>query len=181
MRFIRTYQPSRLHMVVLSTICLMLAIQLWTISRQPTTSLAPSQSLVALNPTNGLVMKYAAQMQLAPALERYDQVILALEQYYRDQQEYPTTLSQLVPTYLAYEPVIYIRYGETLYYAPATNGSEPTFTFSIYGHYPGWAFLHGWFVKYCPVERQWCGESSDRHITPSRINPRWMWVSSSAL
>ncbi|HEY1014520.1 MAG TPA: hypothetical protein VGE07_17560 [Herpetosiphonaceae bacterium] len=181
MGLLQDYQPTRLQMFLLACVCVILGGELWRISSESASPTASAQSLVALNPDNYIVQRYAEQLELAPALERYDQVLLALDQYFRDRGAYPATLSQLVPEYLAREPTIYIGYGEQLHYALAADGPAPGFDFWIYGHYPGAASMHGWFVKYCPIERDLCGEIHNRHSAPSRINPRWIWVSSSAL
>ncbi len=177
----KTYQPTRTHMVIVLWIVVMQAIALISIVAEPND---PTQNnhLVVIDSANSLVMRYAEDVDLAEGLGRYDQVILALEAYYANTGDYPATLEKLVPNYLSQSPAIYFAYGEELRYEPKPLGdSTAPFLLYIYGHYPGGASMHGWFVKYCPAQFDLCNETSDRHFHPSRINQRWIWVSSSAL
>jgi hypothetical protein len=140
------------------------------------------ESLVVVNQDDPFVVERAKQFNLPQVIQHYDQVINAIESYCQDYGVYPPELSALVPHYLPTIPGIYIRRGERLTYAPEPEqeGAAP-FTFYIYGHYPGLAFMHGWELKYCPKELDLCNETSDRHYHPHRINDRWIWVSRSAL
>jgi hypothetical protein len=177
----KAYQPTRMHLaIVVSVIILQMTAIVYLIygaKEQPVRN-----DLVVIDPANTLVMRYAKDVDLAEGLARYDQIIIALEDYHADTGRYPDTLEALVPNYLAQVPAIYFPYGEDLEYDPAPPmGSTAPFLFYVYGHYPGAASMHGWSVKYCPAQFDLCNETSDRHFQPSRINRRWIWVSSSAL
>jgi hypothetical protein len=138
--------------------------------------------LVVINQDDPFVVERSKQFNLPQVIQQYDQVINAIESYHRDHGVYPPELSDLVPDYLTKAPGIYIRRGERLTYSPELEreGAAP-FTFYIYGHYPGLAFMHGWELKYCPKELDLCNETNDRHYHPHRINDRWIWISRSAL
>jgi hypothetical protein len=140
------------------------------------------ESLVVINQDDPFVVERAKQFNLPQVIQQYDQVINAIESYHQDHGVYPPELSALVPDYLPRVPGIYIRRGERLTYAPEPEqeGAAP-FTFYIYGHYPGLAFMHGWELEYCPKELDLCNETNDRHYHPHRINDRWIWISRSAL
>jgi hypothetical protein len=140
------------------------------------------ESLVVINEDDPFVVERAKQFDLPQVIQQYDQVINAIESYHQDHGAYPPELSALVPDYLPKVPGIYIRRGERLTYAPRPEqeGAAP-FTFYIYGHYPGLAFMHGWELKYCPKELDLCNETNDQHYHPHRINDRWIWISRSAL
>jgi hypothetical protein len=140
------------------------------------------ESLVVINQDDPFVVERARQFDLPQVIQQYDQVINAIESHHQDYGFYPSELSALVPEYLPEVPGIYIRRGERLTYTPGPEreGAAP-FTFYIYGHYPGLAFMHGWELKFCPQELDLCNETDDRHYHPHRINDRWIWVSRSAL
>ena len=122
------------------------------------------------------------QFHLSEVIPRYDEVINAIERYYLDHGDYPNDLNTLVPFYLTQVPGVYIRSGEYLTYAPEPwNENTPPFTFSIRGHYPFPAFMHGWDLVYCPSTYEGCAEGGDRHTRVFRVNDRWIWVHSSAL
>ena len=177
----KSYQPTRMQMAIAAWIIVMQMIALIDLTTRQKPG-SPSSDLVAIDPANQLATRYANDIDLAHGLAQYDQVILALEGYHADMGRYPDTLEALVPTYLAQAPAIYFRYGEDLEYDPAPSmGSTAPFLLYVYGHYPGAASMHGWSVKYCPAQFDLCNETSDRHFQPSRINRRWIWISSSAL
>lgn len=177
----KAYQPTRTHLAIVVCIVVVQAMLLTSIIFEPKNNTL-NNDLVVIDPANTLVMKYAEDLDLAQGLERYDQIILAIEEYRAEKGNYPDTLEKLIPDYLARSPAIYFGYAEELHYDPEpANNSTAPFVFYIYGHYPGRAFMHGWFVKYCPVQFDLCNEVSNRHLHPSRINRRWIWVSSSAL
>jgi len=140
------------------------------------------ESLVAINRDDPFAVERARQFSLPQVIQQFDQVIDAIEDYHQDHGEYPPELSDLVPSYLPQVPGIYIRRGERLIYAsePEREGGAP-FTFYIYGHYPGLAFMHGWELKYWPEKLDMCSETDNRHYHPHRIDDRWIWVSRSAL
>jgi hypothetical protein len=137
--------------------------------------------LVVINEADPFIAEQSREFDLPWVIQRYDQVISAIEQYRQDHGSYPPTLAVLVPRYLPVVPDISIRNGEELVYAPATDKWAAPFTFYIYGHYPGLAFMHGWSLRYCPATLEQCSVEGDRHIHPFRINYRWIWISSSAL
>ncbi len=141
-----------------------------------------SKSLVVINWDDPFVAERAKQFNLSQVIQQYDQVIIAIESYYEDNGAYPLGLSALVPEYLSEVPGIYIRKGERLTYSPEpwVEGLTP-FTFHIYGHYPGLAFMHGWMLYYCPEKFESCNGSGDRHYRQYRINDRWIWINRSAL
>jgi hypothetical protein len=140
------------------------------------------EPLVVINQDDPFVVERAKQFDLPRVIQQYDQVINAIEGYHQDHGIYPLELSTLVPDYLPKAPGMYIRRGERLIYAPEPEqeGAAP-FTFYIYGHYPGLAFMHGWEPKFCPSELGLCNEWNDRRYHPHRINDRWIWTSRSAL
>ena len=124
------------------------------------------------------VSRVAKEFDLQSVLPEYDKVIDALEDYHNSFGQYPANLSDLVPDYLPEVPGIYIRNGEKLTYNPEPmNAITPPYTFSIYGHYPGGAFMHGWTLDYCPVRFVGCTAGGDSY----RINDRWLWQHHSAL
>jgi hypothetical protein len=176
----KNYQPTRMHMVVALWVIVMQMIALVDMTSRSAGQMQ-SERLVVIDPANQVATRYADDIHLAQGLVRYDQVILALEDYHADMGHYPDTLDTLVPDYLAQAPAIYFPYGEQLEYAAPPIGSTAPFVLYVYGHYPGFASMHGWTVKYCPAQFGLCNETSDRHFHPSRINRRWIWISSSAL
>jgi hypothetical protein len=122
------------------------------------------------------------EFRLSRVIPKYDEVISAIEQYSKDRGNYPDKLCDLVPQYLSQEPGIYIRSGKYLNYEPETwRENTPPFTFSIRGHYPFPAFMHGWELTYCPSTYSGCAEGGDRHISAFRVNNRWLWIHGSAL
>ena len=141
-----------------------------------------SESLSVINRDDPFIAGISEDFDLPRVLQQYDQVIFAIDKYHKDYGFYPPELTYLVPDYLSQVPGIYIRRGNRLTYDPNPErlGAAP-FTFSISGHYPGLAFIHGWELKYCPIELVLCNETDDRHFHPSRINDRWIWIGSSAL
>jgi hypothetical protein len=140
------------------------------------------ESLVVINQDDPFVVQRAKQFDLPQAIQQYDQVTNAIERYHQDYGTYPPDLSALVSEYLSTVPRIYIRNGERLAYSPEPLiEGYPPFTFYIYGHYPGLAFMHGWMLYYCPAEFDGCNASGDRHYHPHRVNYRWIWISRSAL
>ncbi len=129
----KTYQPTRMHMVIVMWIVVMQAIALIS-SVAESNKTTSNNDLVVIDPTNSLVMKYTEDVDLAEGLGRYDQVILALEEYYADTGNYPATLEKLVPNYLSQSPTIYFAYGEELRYEPKPLGdSTAPFLLYIYG------------------------------------------------
>jgi hypothetical protein len=175
------HKKNRVLTVIVVILCVtqLLTGYLWYKSgRKP----GSPESLVAVNQDDPFIVERAKEFDLPRVIEKYDQIINAIEYYHQDHGTYPRDLSSLVPQYLSKVPGIYIRNGEKLTYKPAPDrsGGAP-FTFYIYGHYPGLAFMHGWELKYCPVELDLCNEIDDRHYHPHRINHRWIWVSRSAL
>jgi hypothetical protein len=139
------------------------------------------QSLVVINNADEFTKQISQAFDLPAVIERYDQVINALEMYHQEQGAYPQTLADLVPSYLPFSPDISIRSGERLKYSPDAKGGPVPFRFYIYGHYPGKASMHEWFLKYCPAQLDLCNETSDQQTYPLRINKRWIWISSLAL
>ena len=139
------------------------------------------ESLTAINQDNEMVVKMARRYDLAQAIERYDQVINAIERYRRDHGAYPPDLEALVPEYLSRVPEIYIRGGRRLVYLPNPEheGGAP-FTFYVCGNHTGMQFMHGWELRYCPEELDFCGELDDHLYHPHRVNDRWIWVNRSA-
>jgi len=124
------------------------------------------------------VSRIGRDFSLASVLPEYDGVIEAIEKYYEDREQYPADLSDLVPDYLAEVPGIYIRNGERLTYKPEPMyENTPPYTFSIYGHYPGFASMHGWTLYYCPASYEGCSDGGNSY----RINQNWLWIHSSAL
>jgi hypothetical protein len=148
---------------------------LYSQARQP-------ETLIVINRDDPFIAEREKQFKLSQVIPQYDQVILAIWAYYQDNERYPTDLSELVPTYLSKTPGIYIRNGERLTYSPEplADGDAP-FTFYIYGHYPGLAFMHGWMLYYCPERYEGCNSEGDRHFRSRRINQRWIWINRSAL
>jgi hypothetical protein len=141
-----------------------------------------SAQQVEVNIGNSFIKERENEFHLSRVLPKYDEVISAIEQYYKDRGTYPEKLSDLVPQYLSQEPGIYIRSGEYLNYEPETRRENtPPFTFSVRGHYPFPAFMHGWELTYCPSTFSGCAEGGDRHIYAFRVNDRWLWIHSSAL
>ena len=143
-----------------------------------------AESLIVINYDNAFIAERAKEYDLAQIILQYDPVIYAIEKYYKDEGIYPLSLSALVPKYLSKVPSIYIRNGERLVYLtePLTQHSSVTpFTFYIYGHYSGFASMHGWFLYYCPITFDGCNNKGDRHVSMYRINDRWVWINSSAL
>lgn len=116
---------------------------------------------------------------LNQAIRRYDIVIDAIEAYRSDYGRYPTNLSILVPKYLPELPGHYMKFGKILTYEPITSSEydHAPFVFELYGQYYG---IHGQTLKYCPITIDPCFIKAG-HLTPSRINARWIWVYSSAL
>jgi hypothetical protein len=143
-------------------------------------SQAPA-NLVAINQDDEMVVKMARRYNLTEAVRQYDQVVYAIERYRKVYGDYPPDLEALIPDYLARVPRVYVRAGERLEYSPEPehDGAAP-FTFYIYGHHTGLQFMHGWELKYCPVELGFCGEPDDQHYHPHRINDHWIWVNRSA-
>jgi hypothetical protein len=140
------------------------------------------ESLVAINRDDPFILERVDQFDLPRVIEQYDQVINAIDSYYQVNGTHPSDLSALVPQYLPRIPFVYIRNGEKLVYSPdAERPGRAPFTFYIYGHYPGLAFMHGWELRYYPVELDYCNEPNDRHYHPYRVNHRWIWISRSAL
>lgn len=137
---------------------------------------------VDINQDDEMVIKLVRRYNLEGAIVQYDLVINAIERYHIEHGAYPPNLAALVPEYLPKVPGIYVKAGETLNYsaAPEHVGGAP-FTFYIYGHHTGLQFMHGWELKYCPADLDFCGEANDRHYHPHRINDRWIWINSSAL
>ena len=122
------------------------------------------------------------EFHLSRVIPKYDEVIAGIEKYYQDHGSYPEELDILVPTYLTQEPGIYLRSGEYLTYEPHPwRENTPSFTFSISGHYPFLAFMHGWELIYCPSTYLGCAAGGDRHIRVYRVNDWWIWIHSSAL
>ncbi|TEU19423.1 MAG: hypothetical protein E3J21_03735 [Anaerolineales bacterium] len=159
----------------LLTMCFCVGAFLFDQPRQP-------ETLVVINQDDPFIAEREEQFNLAQVIQQYDQVILAIEAYQRDNGEFPTDLSQLEPTYLPKEPGIYIRNGERLTYLPEPLADDNApFTFYIYGHYPGFAFMHGWMLYYCPEHYEGCNSEGDRHFRSFRINQRWIWINRSAL
>lgn len=119
------------------------------------------------------------KMALNQAIKRYDVVIDAIESYRAAHGRYPANLNDLVPEYLPELPGRYMKFGKTLTYEPNTSleYDHAPFVFELYGQYYG---IHGQTLKYCPVTVEPCFEKQG-HLTPSRINARWIWVYSSAL
>jgi hypothetical protein len=145
------------------------------------TSPRPSQS-VEVNIEDPFIADRENEFHLSRIIPRYDGVITAIEQYYRDHGSYPEELNILIPAYLPQEPGIYIRSGEYLFYEPKPwQENTPPFTFSIRGHYPFPAFMHGWQLVYCPSIYPGCAPGGDRHIYIYRVNDRWIWIHGSAL
>ncbi|TKJ29765.1 MAG: hypothetical protein CEE40_07325 [Chloroflexi bacterium B3_Chlor] len=122
-------------------------------------------------PIHDALLKYA--------IVRYNVAIDAIEEYHADQEQYPPELNALVPDYLARTPGLYMKFGEVLIYEPGPSSwyDHAPFTFELYGHYTG---IHGQTLKYCPIEIDPCFEGGG-HLTPMRIDDRWIWVYSSAL
>lgn len=118
-------------------------------------------------------------MALNHATKRYDIVIDAIESYRSAHGRYPANLNVIVPEYLPELPGRYMKFGKMLTYEPNTSLAydHAPFVFELYGHYYG---IHGQTLKYCPVTIEPCFEKRG-HLTPSRINDRWIWVYSSAL
>jgi hypothetical protein len=117
-------------------------------------------------------------------IPRYDEVISAINEYHLENGTYPPGLTDLVPEYLNRVPGIYIIKGDSLKYSPSPDSmirDGPPFTFYISGSYPGLAFMHGWYLYYCPTKYTGCNESGDRKFHPYRIDKNWIWISSSAL
>ena len=121
--------------------------------------------LVVINQDDPFIAERARQFNLPEVVQYYDQVISAIDRYRQDHGSYPPDLPALIPKYLSTVPDIHIRNGERLTYSPEplTEGDAP-FTFYIYGHYPGFAFMHGWMLYYCPTEFEGCNTSGDRHF-----------------
>jgi hypothetical protein len=129
-------------------------------------------------PSNSFIVRIEKDFDLSSVLPEYNKVIDAIEEYYENWGHYPARLADLVPDYLPEVPGIYIRNGERLTYKPEPMyESTPSFTFSIYGHYPGLAFMHGWTLFYCPVSYEGCTAGGSSY----RINDLWLWIHSSAL
>ncbi len=148
------------------------------------------ESLVIINYDDPFIAERVKEFDLPQVIMQYDQVINAIEKFYQDKGYYPQDLKDLTPTFLSKVPGIYIRNGEKLTYAPESSFPDTPifpdtkvapFTFNIYGHYTGLAFMHGWFLIYCPSKYDDCNSSGDRHIHSFRINDRWIWINSSAL
>jgi hypothetical protein len=144
-------------------------------------SLYPMQP-VEVNIQDPFIMDRENEFHLSSVIPRYDVVITAIEQYHRDHGSYPEELNNLNPAYLAQAPGIYLRSGENLTYElkPLWENAPP-FTFSISGHYPFPAFMHGWHLAYCPSTYPGCAPGGDRHIHVYRVNDRWVWIHGSAL
>ena len=141
-----------------------------------------SARLASINQNDDMVVEMTLQYDLPEAIIAYDPIIEAIERYHLENGAYPDSLGALVPGYLAAPPGIYIPAGERLeYHANSTAEGQPPFTFLVYGHHTGLAFLHGWEFRYCPEEFGFCGMPDDRHYHPHRVNQRWIWVNRSAL
>ncbi len=124
------------------------------------------------------VLKIKSDFELASVLPEYDKVIYAIEEYHQDFGQYPASLSDLIPNYLPEIPPIYIRNGERLTYKlEPLYENTPPFTFTIYGHYPGLAFMHGWYLFYCPITYTGCFSEGNSY----RLNEHWIWIHSPAL
>ena len=136
-----------------------------------------------INYDDPFIAQRADEFNLPQVILEYDQVICAIEKFYQDKGSYPSDLKALVPNYLSKVPEIHIRNGERLEYHPEPMSQDVVtpFTFNIYGHYPGLAFMHGWYLYYCPITDEGCNNSGDRHYRQFRINDRWIWINSSAL
>jgi hypothetical protein len=175
---LRLASQRLLHLVSVVTtvlLCMAQCITLHILSRN-------TKSLVVINYEDRFVADRASQFDLPRVIQQYDQVINELDRYYYAHGAYPDALSTLVPEYLPEMPGIYIRKGERLTYTPVPLAeSNPPFTFYIYGHYPGLAFMHGWMLYYCPDVYSGCNAPGDRHFHPHRVNYRWIWISRSAL
>jgi len=139
------------------------------------------ESLTVINQDDEIVVEMARRYDLAQAITRYDQVINAIERYHKDHGAYPPNLEALVPEYLPKVPEIYITGGRRLEYSPnpEQKGGAP-FTFYVYGNHTGLQFVHGWELKYCPEELNFCGEVESHLYHPYRINDQWIWVNRSA-
>lgn len=118
------------------------------------------------------------KMALNQAIRRYDVVIDAIETYRSDYGRYPANLNVLVPKYLPELPGRYMKFGKILTYESTASleYDHAPFIFELYGLYFG---IHGQTLKYCPVTVDPCFEKVG-HLTPERINARWIWVYSSA-
>jgi hypothetical protein len=139
------------------------------------------ESLTVINQDDEMVVKMARRYNLAQAIERYDQVVNAIEKYQEDHGAYPPDLEALVPEYLSRVPDVYIRAGWWLEYSPdPEHEAGAPFTFYVYGHHTWTQFMHGWELKYCPEELDFCGELDDHLYHPHRINHQWIWVNRSA-
>jgi hypothetical protein len=119
----KNYQPTRMQMAFAVWVIVMQMIALVAMTSR-SAGQAQSDTLVVIDPANTVAMRYAQKIDLAEGLARYDQVILALEDYRADTGGYPATLELLVPNYLATSPAIYFSYGEQLKYDPAINGFD---------------------------------------------------------
>jgi len=149
------------------------------------------ESLVVINSSDPFIAQRATEFDLPQVIPQYDQVISAIESFHQNNGYYPRDLKTLTPDYLSKVPGIYIRNGETLIYTLESTDMMPSimsnqengtpFTFLIYGHYPGFASMHGWYLYYCPEVYESCNNPGDRHQSSFRINDRWIWINSSAL
>jgi hypothetical protein len=148
------------------------------------------ESLVVINYDDPFIAERVKEFDLPQVIMQYDQVVDAIEKFYQDKGYYPQDLKDLTPIYLSKVPGIYIRNGEKLTYSPEPSFPDTyilpdtkvaPFTFNIYGHYTGLAFMHGWFLMYCPSKYDYCNDSGDRHMQTIRINDQWIWINSSAL
>ncbi len=139
-------------------------------------------TVAEINVEDPFVEHLECEFMLSRKIPKYDGVISAIEAYYQDHGYYPEQLSALIPAYLDKEPGLYLRGAEYINYAVmAQDENSPPFIFSIDGHYPGLAFIHGWELMYCPATYSGCSEGGDRHIWTTTVNERWIWISSSAL
>jgi hypothetical protein len=135
-----------------------------------------------INIQDPFIVAREEEFHLSMVIPKYDKVISAIEQYYQDHGNYPSELKLLYPVYLNQTPGIYIRSGENLTYKPEPQLEDtPPFTFSVSGHYPFPASMHGWDLVYCPLRYSGCAVGGDRHIRSHRVNDRWIWIHSSAL
>ncbi len=145
-------------------------------------TLEKSSPHAEINLQDPFIMDREREFHLSRVIPKYDQVITAIEQYYQDNGSYPEELNVMIPNYLPEEPGIYLRGREYITYEPEPwMENTPPFTFSLYGHYPFPAFMHGWELIYCPSSYSGCAAGGDRHIRAYRVNDRWIWVHGSAL
>jgi hypothetical protein len=130
----RTSRPNLIVFVVIGlgitqvmTLCCLIGV-VYNSSKAPA-------SLVAINQDDETVVKMARRYNLAEAIEKYDQVIYAIERYQNVYGDYPPNLEALVPDYLARVPGVYVRAGARMEYSPEiANSNTAPFTFSISGH-----------------------------------------------